>query len=231
MGWVSSKTRRGVEMGRLWNRLVNMEEGRVTKKVFLWDKGLCKRNWSNEVKQMLIENDMEDAFVANSHINLKTLNDSMHQHDCTEWSTDVVKFDKLRTYITFKTELCKEEYVNIVTNRQHRSALAQFRSGVLPLKIETGRFQNIPLEYRLCVLCNQDVIESESHFLLYCSKYSELRQSFYTSLNLCNMHPDFNHCTDGQKLTTLMSSEYVKATAKFIWQCYDLRRKTLYVTR
>jgi hypothetical protein len=92
---------------------------------------------------------------------------------------DIGNINKLRTYITFKKYFCTEKYVNIVTNRQHRSILAQFRCGVLPLKVETGRFQNIPLEYRLCTLCDQDVLETESHFPLFCNSYAELRYTFF----------------------------------------------------
>ncbi len=72
--------------------------------------------------------------------------------------------DKLRT----------EDYMKVVTNRQHRAALSQFICGVLPLKVETGRFQNIPIEYILWTMCDQNAIEIESHFLLYCGKYKQL---------------------------------------------------------
>ncbi len=83
--------------------------------------------------------------------------------------------DKLRTYVTFKQEYGTEQCVKVVTNRQHRAALSQFRCDVLPLKVETGRFQGIPIEYRLCTMCEENVIQTESDFLLYCSKYNQLR--------------------------------------------------------
>ena len=50
------------------------------------------------------------------------------------------------------------------------------------LKIETGRFQNIPIEYRICTMCDQNVIETESNFLLCCSKYNQLRYDFMAGL-------------------------------------------------
>ncbi len=69
-------------------------------------------------------------------------------------------------------------YVTEITNRQHRAALSKFRCGILPLKIETWRFQDIPVEYRLCTMCDENGIETESQFLLYCSKYNQLRYQF-----------------------------------------------------
>ena len=61
--------------------------------------------------------------------------------------------------------------------RSHRSLLAQLRSGILPLRLETGRFQNIrdentghfqklKVEERVCTLCNLNCIEDEIHFVL-----------------------------------------------------------------
>ncbi len=69
------------------------------------------------------------------------------------------------------------------SNRQHRAASFQFRCGVLPLKVEAGRFQDIPAEYILCTMCEENAIETESHFLLYCSKYNQLRYQLFTNLN------------------------------------------------
>ncbi len=51
-------------------------------------------------------------------------------------------------------------YVNVVINSQHRAALSQFRCDVLPLK-ESGIFQDIHLENRLCTICEENAIETE----------------------------------------------------------------------
>ena len=65
----------------------------------------------------------------------KLLDTQMHQ-----WETNIVQVPKLRTYCTFKRIFSVEPYVYKVVNRGHRSILAQFRNGILPLKIETGRY-------------------------------------------------------------------------------------------
>ena len=44
MGWVDPQVRRHVNIIRLWNRLLKMEDSRLTKKIFLWDHSLCKNN-------------------------------------------------------------------------------------------------------------------------------------------------------------------------------------------
>ena len=57
--------------------------------------------------------------------------------------------------------------------KNERSIMCQFRSGVLPLRIETGRFIGEALNQRLCWLCNTDAVEDE--FLFECALYNNLR--------------------------------------------------------
>ncbi len=48
---------------------------------------------------------------------------------------------KLRMYALFKTQLQPERYLLCVENKQERMMLACFWAGVLPLRIETGRYE------------------------------------------------------------------------------------------
>ena len=57
-------------------------------------------------------------------------------------------------------------------HKNERSKFAQFRCGVLPLRIETGRFVGVKPEDRLCHLCNNNTQENETPFLLDCSLYT-----------------------------------------------------------
>ncbi len=75
--------------------------------------------------------------------------------------------------------MAKDPNVCTVYNRGHRAFLAEFRSGILPLSFETGRFQNIPREFSLCTMCNDNVIEDETHFIFYCNQYNDLREYLY----------------------------------------------------
>ncbi len=64
----------------------------------------------------------------------------------------------------FKDNIYTEKYVQYCSFRKRRSLLTQFRLGILPLHIETGRFRNMKPEERLCFICNTNVIEDEQHF-------------------------------------------------------------------
>jgi hypothetical protein len=48
--------------------------------------------------------------------------------------------------------------------KHERSAMAMFRCGVLPLRVETGRYKGEPLADRMCTVCENNEIETEKHF-------------------------------------------------------------------
>ena len=50
--------------------------------------------------------------------------------------------NKLRTYRKFKDAFEVEPYVHILMPIYYCSALARFRAGVAPIRIETGRFEH-----------------------------------------------------------------------------------------
>ncbi len=61
--------------------------------------------------------------------------------ECIKWQENLANKPKLRTYRTFKSELKQEKYLKMNLSRTERSYLAQLRCGVLPIRIETGRFK------------------------------------------------------------------------------------------
>jgi len=71
--------------------------------------------------------------------------------------------NKLPTYSQFKTEFCAEAYCKVIVPLSHRSTLSKFRCGVAPIRIETGRYGNLPLNERKCYFF--DSIEDEVHVL------------------------------------------------------------------
>ena len=52
-------------------------------------------------------------------------------------------------------------------NRKYRSVVAQLRSGILPLGIDTGRWKGTELDHRVCQLCRSGSDEDEAHFLFF----------------------------------------------------------------
>ena len=55
--------------------------------------------------------------------------------------------------------------------------------GILTLNIETGRYFLKTLNGRLCLLCNQNTIEDEFHFLFSCPVCNDERTNFCQSIS------------------------------------------------
>jgi hypothetical protein len=52
--------------------------------------------------------------------------------------------NKLRLYKRITTDIDVEHYVSKVMPYKHRSAMGKFRSGVAPIRLETGRYVGLP---------------------------------------------------------------------------------------
>ncbi len=63
----------------------------------------------------------------------------------------------------------------------------------------------------------------------YYSKYNQLSYQFFTNLNgLFTLYPKFDYSDHDFKLIVLMLNDYVKSTAKLIWECFNIRRRNMY---
>ncbi len=102
--------------------------------------------------------------------------------------------------------------------RGHRSIIVQFRSGILPLSIETGRNTYIPEELRLCIFCQENCLENKEHFLFHCSFYSHMRYKLIQKA--INFHNNFVHLDTDEQFRILMDADLVKHTAEFLYSAY-----------
>ena len=102
----------------------------------------------------------------------------------------------------------------------HRSALAKFRCGVAPLRLETGRYEGLSVSDRLCPFCRVHV-DDETHVLLNCDKYYHIRKILFEKA--VTVYPDFNILSDEEKKVFLFSNvQMIRACANaccLILQC------------
>jgi len=77
--------------------------------------------------------------------------------------------NKLRTYNIIKKEYCLENYLSLTSNPNIRRLITKLRISDHNLRIETGRREkDMPQEKRICLICNNNQVENEMHFLLAC---------------------------------------------------------------
>ena len=80
-----------------------------------------------------------------------------------------------------------------------RLAFCKFRCGVAPPRIETGRFENLPVDERKCCVCND--VETEIHVILYSPLYDDYRNILGRKAERVN--GDFINLNDIDKLRFL----------------------------
>jgi hypothetical protein len=134
---------------------------------------------------------------------------------------------KLSTYRQVKTNFTCEDYISVVKNTNHRRALTALRISSHQLRIERGRYNRpvTPRNLRICQHCESDEIEDESHFLLSCIKYNDLRKTLFKSISdECN---SFNDMSDEHKFKFMLSAggKICIAVARFCSDAFELRGK------
>ena len=225
MGWDSDINRRKLNMLRLWNRLIQLDESRLSKKVFLWDYSICRNNWTADVRKIFYEIGNQECFHNLSTTNLDEAKNNLFERLKNTWSESILLKPKLRTYILFKHEFCIEKYVTVNLSLSDRSYLAQFRAGNLPLHIETGRYVNTPVEERFCFCCDLGKIEDEFHFMFDCPLYNNIRNDVFSKIAVDR--PDFFNLGNVDKLKILMNL-FPRQLAKFIKASFQIRCQFLF---
>ncbi len=107
---------------------------------------------------------MQEDFVMKKVCYFNNVESKCIELDQSEWLNSIPLKPKLRIYKNYKMEM-KKDYVKYCLNRKRHSIISQFRIGILPLHIETGRFRNGKEDERKCHVCNNEDIENEFHFV------------------------------------------------------------------
>ena len=176
---------------------------------------------------------------------------SFRKHYTDSWMTEVTRIEakrgkglnKLRTYVLFKRDFRLEPYLTCVEDRNKRVLLCKFRIGICPLRIETGRYEQVsrnvrglPEKARTCKCCihASDMVENEHHFLLVCPAYQRERKALLdiackkfniSSADLDNSIYDVNNL-----FTRIMESddsEIINKTADYLDKAFFKRERLL----
>jgi len=218
MAWTPTVVRQWKSVTRFYKHLCVCDNNRIVYKVFSWTHRCAedkKKNWVWRIHHKFKSLDIEHFIPINNAFHVQHITSEVCERVFNdfkeEWTAGINRVDskrgnggnKLRTYRTFKTTIAPENYVLHPLPRSHRSALAKFRCGVAPLKLETGRYANLPISERVCFNCINQV-EDESHVLLHCPLYTVIVCNL---LSLCEVVcPEFTNFNDADKMSFIMSN-------------------------
>ena len=224
-GWLKTKFVQWINMCRFWNRLMNMDQNKITYKMFMYDYEKCKNNWCSEMKEIFTEMNMLPVYSNQEICNIEDVCKILEILNKDLWAREVKTYPKLRTYITFKDQCKEEKYLSVDLSRRERSLYAQLRCGILPLRLELGRYKGEKEEQRICILCTENRIENETHFVLHCNLYKTERDVLFQKI--CEIDSNFNLYDDTKKMH-ILNNTFFKWTCKFIVKAFEKRKNTMY---
>ena len=109
--------------------------------------------------------------------------------------------------------------------KYQRSLITRLRSGTLSLAIETRRFTNVLLENRTCIICNNEEIEDEIHFLCVCPQLELIHQKYYETYN--NLKSRFSNLNNESKFL-YMNKNHFQILGNFIVELWNERNNLLF---
>ena len=84
--------------------------------------------------------------------------------------------------------------------------MTRLRLGVHSQRIQTGKYENagasISIEERKCLVCKENYIEDEQHFLMYCEGYDNIRKDLHSLISQTDAN--FVNLTDHDKIMYLL---------------------------
>ena len=197
----------------LWNRLTVMDDSRITKHAFNMDYRNCRNNGCDEIKEIFLKIDIIENFNNRLPVNLTNAKSAIEDYYKLEWSEKLIQSTKLRTYRLFKRVFEQESYLKLNLKRHERSLLAQLRCGILPIRVETGRYVGETPDQSLCILCDSDSVEDEIHFVLKCSLYHDIRLNYLSGI------------FSGDRQWKIVVQNHPRKLARFLVCAYMRRKK------
>ena len=238
--WLLPQYRTRMKMIRMFNRIVKMDESRLTRKIFNWDRQLNDANvissWSTEVKNIFYECNMATMYDDINPFAIKCTTTKMQEiflkKQQTYLKAECESKPKLRTFVQFKNFFEIPPYVVKPLSFVQKKFISKTRLGSLPIRLETGRFSRPRLEehLRICLVCDQGAfgdqnVENEHHYIFVCRAYENLRATWLSKLNLPE---NFGGLQDFEQLGIVLNkAENVKLTSQFLIDAYDMRSKIL----
>ena len=204
MAWTPPLVRQWGIVSRYWCRLSSLNSFRLNKRIATWANAKANpsvKNWFYLVRSKITELNLTNYIDIGNHIAeaqlVNKVTESMMRQFTVDWIESIQRpgslsgrgRNKLRTYCLLKKEFTPEKYCTLILPHAHRSALCKFRCGVAPIRIETGRYENLPVSDRVCHFCN--VTEDECHVILDCAMYNDIRKPLLDkAIDICQTFCD-----------------------------------------
>ena len=117
--------------------------------------------------------------------------------------------------------------VKLGMTRQQRSLISKLFCGILPLEVETGRYQGVKRELRYCRVCESGAVEDEVHFLFRCPPLKDSRKDSLT-ISKENEEEEVTEEECIERLKELVKEERLKEFVEHLEILFNARQRILY---
>ena len=117
---------------------------------------------------------MSQIFETENEINLPLNNilENIKKHLDITFKVNLSKNADIKTKLEHYNKLEEKSYVSSCKNRNYRSVITKLLSSTFnKIKVDSGRYRNIPKDKHLCQRCDCGSIDDELHVLLYCAEF------------------------------------------------------------
>ena len=172
---------------KYWIKILNQNNTSLVKQVYIMLKEDANNqlhyngnNWAYQIKNMLQQHGLGYVWEEQSvtEIPFLAVKQRITDNYLQKWYAEINNSSRLQSYSIYKHNFELEPYLSIIHDKKFKVALSRFRTSSHSLRIETGRYENIHRDQRLCQSCNMNMTETEFHFLLVCPHYRELRTKY-----------------------------------------------------
>ena len=158
-----------------------------------------------------------------SKINKQCLKRTIKNWYLTNWRSEIKESIKSKLYSSYKSKIEISLYLVHIHNRRYRNCLTKFRLSDHQLEIKIGRHKKKDRNDRLCNICNGGYTENKIHFLLHCSAYQSIRNSFFKAITI--LERNFKGFSDNEKMVFLLAEKSKLITTLMSEFVYDLFEK------
>ena len=159
------------------------------------------------------------------YTDIESVESSLKVRARNSWKLESHGKSKLHTFIQVHNFEELKTLLKANLERPQTSLVAQLKSGILPIRLETGHYKSMNIADRVCQVCNTGVTEDEIHFLFNCKKLADIRKPY-----IDKMVPEDTKLEKTDKVAlfrTCILPENLKEFADWLNDMYHARKRIL----
>ena len=160
-------------MVNFWTILLTGKTSKLSYKIYQFMLNLndTEFKWINYVQSILINSGRYDIWIRQSENTSPYIGKQIKSNLCDQfpqsWTAELQSSSKGKYYSVYKNHTNRENYINTLSGPSLLT-MFKFRTANHKLPVEVGRWANVELSDRKCLLCQNNQIGDEFHYLLEC---------------------------------------------------------------